>query len=98
MFELNGIMYASEPTADMRVKAIKLLDNFTMLVTFSTGEKRVLDCVNLTAYPAFADLCDGEIWASARIDRGVLTWNDGQVDIAADKLYELSYEYNPTAV
>lgn len=93
MFELNGIVYASEPTQDMRVEKVKDVGDFIVLVRFSTGETRLVDCTELFDMPAFAPLADETKFRTMRIVDGTLTWLDGKVDIAPEGLYARSYEY-----
>ena len=40
MYEINGIVYAGEPTKDLEVVDFKILDYMYMLVTFSNKEQR----------------------------------------------------------
>ena len=53
MYEVGGIVYGSEPTTDMRVVRIKDVGDYILLVTFSTGETRLVDCTELFVLPAF---------------------------------------------
>lgn len=93
MFEVDGVTYAGAPAVGMRVASIQTFDDLTMLVTFSTGETRRFKGATLSSYPAFAPLAEVEAWRSAQVDRGVLTWNQGALDISTEKLYELSEEW-----
>lgn len=43
MFELNGILYAGSPKEMLKIKDAKITGNMMMLLTFSSGEKRVFD-------------------------------------------------------
>ena len=98
MFEIDGVTFASAPVRDMRVTAAQPLSDFMMLVTFSTGEQRLVDGSQLSAYPAFSRLAEAQVWANPQIDHGVLTWDQGKIDISPAKLYELGYEYAPALV
>lgn len=93
MYEVNGIVYASEPTGDMEVVAAKPLGDMEMLVTFSTGETRLFDATGLLDYPAFAKLADSKVFEAPEIDDGVVTWANGEVDISPMKIYKESFEY-----
>lgn len=97
MYEVNGIVYGSEPTNDMRVTHVRDVGDYILLVTFSTGETRLVDCTELFALPAFKRLANKEAFGTLSIKDGVLTWLDGAVDIAPEGLYARSYEY-PMAV
>jgi hypothetical protein len=93
MYELNGIAYASNPTPDIRVAGVRDVGNRCLVVTFTSGEERLLDTTELLSMSAFAPLSDPAVAASAKVDRGVLTWLDGAVDLAPEATYEMSYEY-----
>ena len=94
MYIINGIAYAGENDSDVEVKDFSILDDMMMLITFSTGEKRLLDANILMEYPAFKPLENEEIFRTAKIEHGVLTWLDGNIDIASEALYDkcLSYQ------
>ena len=77
----------------MRVTSVRDTGDFIILVTFSTGETRQVDCTELFELPAFARLADKDAFATLEVRRGVLTWLDGEVDIAPEGLYARSYEY-----
>lgn len=95
MHEINGIVYADEPTKDLEVIDFKILDYMYMLVTFSNKEQRVFDATCLLEYPVYAPLKDNNVFNTAKISNGVLTWDNGKIDIAPETLYEKSYEYIP---
>jgi hypothetical protein len=97
MYEVGGIVYGSEPTTDMRVVRIKDVGDYILLVTFSTGETRLVDCTELFVLPAYKKIASEEAFGTIKITDGVVTWLDGAVDIAPEGLYAHSYEY-PVAV
>ena len=43
MFVLNGIVYASEKRGGISIVSAKPLEDMMMILTFSTGEKRLFD-------------------------------------------------------
>lgn len=94
MYVLNGIAYAGTSGTDRRVAAVKPLDDMMLLVTFSSGEKRLYDATQLLQYPAFQPLKDAAVFASAAVDHGVVVWLDGEIDIAPETMYANSYVYN----
>lgn len=96
MFVMNGIAYAAPPTESLKVTDFRILDRLYMLVTFSNGECRIFDLEPLTKLPAYAPLLDATIFKTARIDHGLLTWQDGEIDISAETIYAKSYPYNST--
>lgn len=94
MYIVNGIAYAGTQMQEIAVQAIKPLDDMMMLVTFTSGEKRLYDATQLLAFPAFQPLKDEAVFKNARVEYGVVTWADGEIDIAPETMYETSYEYH----
>ena len=97
MYVINGIAYAGEFNNDIEVKEVTALDDMMMLLTFSTGEKRLYDASALLEYPAYAPLKDAEIFKSVKVEYGVVVWFNGEIDIAPEALYKNSYAY-PEAI
>lgn len=94
MYILNGIAYAGTPSKEIRVRAVKALDDMMMIVTFTNGERRLYDATPLLQYPAFQPLKDEMVFKSAAVDYGVVVWNDGEIDIAPESMYANSVAYN----
>ena len=97
MFVLDGIVYAGEPTADLKICDAHVVNDLSMLVSFSTGETRLFDAFELSRTPAFAPLNDQKAFEAFEIDHGVLTWLDGQIDIAPEAVYSRSFRYEASA-
>ncbi|WEV68058.1 DUF2442 domain-containing protein [Bifidobacterium sp. ESL0769] len=98
MFVQNGIVYADSPIKEMEVRDARVTGDHIMVVTFSNGETRLCDFTEMfDDVPAFAPLRDEAVFEDFRIDDGVLTWQDGSIDIAASYLYNHSYEYDVRA-
>lgn len=93
MFISNGIVYGGQPEETIKVKSVKPLDDMIMIITFSSGEQRVFDASILNG-PVFESLKDIEVFKSAVVDHGVVTWQDGEIDCAPEFMYENSYEYS----
>lgn len=96
-FAPNGIAYAGELQPGMKVEGAKVVNNLSMLVTFSTGETRLFDASRLVEKPAFAVLADYDVFRDFRIDHGVVTWEQGDIDIAPEAMYEMSFPYEQVA-
>ena len=97
MFIVNDICYAGELKDGIKVTAVKPLRGRIMLVTFSTGEQRLFDAESLKG-PAFLPLKDEKIFSSPELFHGVITWDNGEIDIAPERVYELSYAYDSAAM
>ena len=93
MYIVDGVAYAGVPTDEMRVSGVKCLDDMMMILTFETGEKRLFDATQLLAYPAFAPLADDATFKAAQVEWGVVTWCNGELDIAPESMYENSVPY-----
>ena len=98
MYVVNGIAYAGTEVQDMRVSAVKPLDDLMMLVTFASGERRLYDATQLLEYPAFQPLKDEAVFKAASIDHGAVTWMDGDIDIAPETIYANSFPYDEMAM
>lgn len=98
MYVINGIAYAGTAAQDMRVSAVRPLDDMMMLVTFESGERRLYDTTKLLEYPAFQPLKDEAVFKAASVDHGVVTWMDGEIDIAPETMYATSFPYDEMAM
>ena len=97
MYIMNDICYAGEMQDGIKVTDVKPLCGGMMLVTFSTGEKRLFDTTTLQG-SAFTPLADEKIFRNPVIFHGVITWNDGEIDIAPETVYRDSYAYESIAI
>lgn len=92
MYIVDDICYAGELEEGITVAQAKPLSGGMMLVTFSTGEKRLFDTTKLEG-PVFAPLADERIFSNPIIRDGVITWKNGEIDIAPETVYLESYPY-----
>jgi hypothetical protein len=97
MYIINDICYAGEMQEGIKVTDVKPLRGGMMLVTFSTGEKRLFDTTTLQG-SAFAPLADEKIFNNPVLFHGVITWNNGEIDIAPETVYQNSYNYECAAI
>lgn len=93
---VNGIAHADEESmcADLRVIDVEILEGLCLKVEFSNGEKRIFDVNQLFQYPIYEKLKNSEIFNTVNVKNGVLVWDDENIDIGADFLYENSIEEN----
>ena len=66
----------------MKITKVKPMDNMMLLLTFNSGEQRLYDASQLLEYPVFHPLKDKEVFSHPELDHGVVTWRDGELDIA----------------
>ena len=97
MYVKNGICYAGAYEESIKVTEAKPLRGGMMLITFSTGEKRLFDTTRLEG-PAFRPLADEQIFSHPTLFHGVITWNNGEIDIAPETVYRESFAYQEEAV
>ena len=97
MFEMNGIVYASNFADTLKITEAKVTDRLMMLLTFSNGEKRVFDATVLTG-PVFEPLTNDTIFNDFKIVHGALTWMDEEIDCAPEYMYQNSYAYETMLV
>lgn len=97
MFEINGIVYASEYNNILKVVDVKVTDYMMMLITFSNGEKRVFDATILKG-SAFKPLENASVFNNFKIVHGTITWCNEDIDCATEYIYEHSYAYEELCV
>ena len=78
---------------EIRVTEAKNLPYGMLLLTFSTGEKRLFDVTTLKG-SAFEPLKSENVRETVKVFYGAVAWMDGRIDCAPEYLYENSYEYN----
>ena len=93
MYIIDDVCYAGELTEGIKVEQAKPLVGGIILLTFSTGEKRLLDTTLLKG-TAFKALEDEKFFKNVNVVCGIMSWGNGEVDIAPETAYELSYPYN----
>lgn len=71
------------------VKAVQPQENYTLLLTFANGEKRIYNVLPLLEKAIFAPLKDLHLFMKARVAGDSVCWDD-EVDIAPEHLYECS--------
>ena len=94
MYYYNGFVYGNNSDDNILITDVKALKDRMMLVSFSSGEKRLFDSTVLSG-PAFALLENTEVFMSPVIDHGVITWAQGDINCAPEYIYEHSFEYSP---
>ena len=92
MYIINDICYAGALTQGIKIMRAQPLQGKTMLLTFSTGETRLLDVTTLQG-EAFKVLSDEKIFNTPTIFYGALTWANGTVDLAPEAAYSASFSY-----
>lgn len=71
------------------VKEVQPQSNYTLLITFASGEKRLYNALPLLEKTIYAPLKDINFFMGAKIMGGSVAWSD-EVDIAPEHLYKCS--------
>ena len=69
------------------VEKAVILPGYRIRLTFSTGETRVFNMEKMLDYPVYNKLKDKAVFSNFTIRRGVVTWDDGNIDIAPEYMY-----------
>lgn len=88
MYIKNGIAYVGGQKQLLKISGVCPLDDYKLWLKFSNGEVKVFDFTKVLDFPAFLPLKNKAVFNSVYIDYGVTCWNDGDMDIAPEYLYE----------
>ena len=72
-----------------KVIYVEPLENYHLLLRFSTGEQRIFDVRPYISGDWYGQLNDPKTFATAHVAGHTVEWNGGQ-DIAPHELYDLS--------
>ena len=97
MYIIDDICYAGSLSDDIKVKKLEPVQGSILIVTFSTGEKRLFDTTLLQG-SAFEPLSDEKIFNNPTLFHGIITWNNGEIDIAPETVYRDSYPYSENSI
>lgn len=88
MYVKEDIAYAGIQEYSPRVQSVRALDAYELFVRFTNGEERIYDAKPLLASPVFKPLADQAVFASVYVDYGCPVWNDGEIDLAPETIYQ----------
>ncbi len=91
---INGIAYASTEVTSLEAVRVKALDDYMLIVEFNNMKERLFDATTLFSMPAFTPLKDDAIFKNCRIIDGVVSWLDGEIDLAPETMYQESFPYH----
>lgn len=75
-----------------RIKEVKTLEDYKLLVTYDNGEKRVKDMKPYLEKGIFSKLKDKEFFNNVKLAYGTISWGE-DIDLCADSIYETSSVY-----
>lgn len=90
MYISNGIVYAGEQEPPIKVCGVRPLPGHRLWLRFTTWDVKIFDFTPLLKDSGFAPLAVEKVFSGVYIDYGVTVWNDGDIDIAPEYLYEHS--------
>ena len=97
MYIVDDVCYAGSLIQGIKILKVQPLLGRMMLIVFSTGETRLLDTTRLKG-KAFEVLDDQAVFSNPIVFHGVITWQDGNVDLAPEAAYEMSFAYTPPPI
>lgn len=84
--KINDYIYdAGMP--DWLVEDVQPHEDYTLLLTFSGGKRKIYDARPLLEKPLYAPLKNVKFFMQAKSDGSSVVWND-ELDIAPEHLYE----------
>jgi len=72
----------------IKVISVRPLGDYRLWLRFSTGEEKEFDFKPFLNAKCYKPLNDEDVFNSVYIDYGVTVWNDGDIDIAPERLYQ----------
>ena len=84
----NGIAYADDTSKVLEVIDAHTLDDHMLWVKFNNSECCKFDFSELTKTEVYSKLKDFKVFNAVDIDHGVVTWDDGNIDIGTMFLYQ----------
>ena len=92
----NGICHAELSKVPLHAIGCSALGGHRVRVEFNDGSVKDVNCESLLSLPAFKPLSDPLVFRDCSINHGVVTWLDGEIDIAPEWLYEhgISHTYS----
>ena len=79
---------AGEPKPITKVLSVRPLDDYKLWIRFTNGDVKEFDFTPLLDEPAFKPLKDKTVFNSVYVDFGCTVWNNGDIDIAPEYLFE----------
>lgn len=79
----------SAGTPKWSVIAVQPKKDYTLLITFASGEKRIYNALPLLDKNIYSPLKNLTFFMGAKVEGDTVIWND-EVDIAPEHLYEYS--------
>lgn len=95
MYEKDGIVYAGNSPIIKKVIFAEYQTNHVIRVAFNTGEVVDVDFSHGFEGNAFEPLRDTNVLQRFEIINGILTWMDGDIDVATEYLLDVGSVIEP---
>lgn len=89
MYFAGDYVYGGKLHKPLKITDVKVCDDFTLDLEFSTGERRIFNA-HLLDGKVFAPLKNIDTLKTAYLEHGVVTWLGGSIDCAPEYMYEHS--------
>lgn len=89
MYEVDGIVYAGDPRPIPKVIYAEYQGDHVLRVAFNTGEVVDVDFKKGFSGSVFRPLQEEGVLKQFEIQHGVLTWSDGEIDVAPEYLLDV---------
>ena len=93
MHEENGIVYSDNPKTMLTVLEVKHMYSGVYLMKFSDGVVKLFDTTILKG-EVFEPLKEPEIYENPKLEFGIVTWKNGEIDCSPEYMYENGFIYN----
>lgn len=94
MYIKDGIAYAEDNPIQLKVSGVRPKDNFILWIRFNNGEEKEFDFKPMLDKAAYMPLKNIDAFKNVYIDFGVPVWNNGDIDIAPEYLYQNGISVN----
>jgi hypothetical protein len=75
-----------------KLKEVTTLDNYSLLLLFTNGKKKLFDFTPNLSHPYYKDLRNISLFRSVVVNDGEIEWSTGQ-DFCPHTLYDKSVDY-----
>ncbi|MBO4546535.1 MAG: DUF2442 domain-containing protein [Treponema sp.] len=93
MHEENGIVYSDNPEKMLTVLEVRHMYGGVYLMKFSDGAVKLFD-TSILQGEVFEPLKNKQIYENPKLEFGIVTWNNGEIDCSPDFMYENGFDYN----
>lgn len=69
-----------------KAKNIIYKSPYNLIVTFANGEVKIFDLKPYLKYPVYQELKNESFCSKAKVQNGIVVWND-EIDLDPDRLY-----------